>query len=150
MIHSQRARMRQFVSRKYHVCMTTNKKQTNKQTRNKQKKKKRKQNKKQKYSRGEKSAFRVIEEDSTVIAEIAALDRIRHEVQVLETFSLALGRRRLASHTNAVVAHDGPSSEVEDRVGPTALSNGESKVPVSGIAQDMCKRQGIEYVCDQG
>jgi len=134
--------MRQFVSREYHVVLKQTNKQTNKKTRLR--------DKKRKHARGEKCAFRVIEEDRAVIAEIAALDRIRHEVQVLETFSLALGRRCLASHTNAVVANDGPSSEVEDRVGPTPLSNGESKVPVSGIAQDMCQRQGVAYLGDQG
>jgi hypothetical protein len=135
------------------VLKQTNKQKTkqNKQTNKKHTHKKNEPAKqKRKHARGEKCAFRVIEEDRAVIAEISALDRIRHEVQVLETFSLALGRFRLASHTNAVAANDGPSGEVEDRVGPTPLSNGESKVPISGIAQDMCQRQGVAYLCDQG
>ena len=67
--------MRQFVSREYHVCIE--KKQKNKT------KKTRQQDKKRKHARGKKCAFRVIEEDRAVIAEIAALDRIPEMCRVV-------------------------------------------------------------------
>ena len=54
------------------------------------------------YSRWEARAFGV-EENRSVVAQITALDAIRHEMEMLESLRLALGRLFLPSHAHLMV-----------------------------------------------